>query len=87
MRIKRLIKLLWNDIGMSPKELLAALGISVVISVPMFVVISALGWAAAKLANKPFNDEAISVGAALLILIFLAASLLRYLFRKWNESK
>ena len=80
MRLSRFLKIIWKDIGISCKELLAIIICGIILSLMVLGIGFGLGWILSWLTNQPFGLESIGPALGLMIFVFMIFCIIDYFY-------
>ena len=86
MRIIRLLKMIWCDIGMDIKELLFLLLFSIVIYCIVMALILGFSYLIIWIIGKGTIENAYGASIGILAFLYLLYVVIEYVWRKWKES-
>ena len=86
-RFVRLLRSVWDDVGISPKDALMAFAAGIIVAIPVMFVVWATAWALCRMTGKPLDDTAMTASVGVLFLVFCILRAAIYLRDKWRESR
>ena len=86
-RTCRFVKLIWNDIGLAPKEIMGILVAAVLVAAIIMIPIIGLAYFLAWITEQPLKGGAVSASVAMWAMLFAVVLFVNYLKDKWREAK
>ena len=85
-RFVRLLRSVWSDVGLSPREAVMAFAAAIVIATPVMLLVWATAWLLCRVTGKPLTDDAMAASVGVLFLLVCCVRAVRYANAKWRES-
>ncbi len=85
-RLVRLLRSVWDDVGIPPKDALMAFAAGIIVAIPVMFAVWATAWVLCQLTGKPLDDNAAMASVAVLFLAFCILRAALYVRDKWRES-
>ena len=85
-RLVRLLRSVWDDVGIPPKDALMAFAAGIIVAIPVMFVVWATAWVLCYMTGKPLDDNAMMASVGLLFLVFCIFRAAFYVRDKWRES-
>ena len=85
-RLVRLLRSVWDDVGIPPKDALMAFFAGIIVSIPVMALVSMTAWGLCCMTEKPLDDNAMMASVGVLFLAFFIIRAAFYVRDKWRES-
>jgi len=85
-RLVRLVRSVWDDVGIPPKDALMAFAAGIMVAIPVMFVVWATAWVLCHMTGKPLDDNAMMASVGVLFLAFCILRAAFYVRDKWRKS-
>jgi hypothetical protein len=85
-RLVRLLRSVWSDVGLSPREAVMGIAAGILIATPVMLLVWATAWLLCYVTGKPMTDDAMAASVGVLFLLACCVRAVSYANAKWRES-